>query len=71
MTAWLWWPLTLAGLFLLVWGLNRLLDFMFPTTRITPTRREYVELDNYRRTREALGRNSSRRRYTTNGGNEQ
>ena len=71
MNAWWVWFLVAVGLFLLVWGLNRFLDFMFPTTRITPTRREYVELDNYRRTREALGRNSSRRRYTTNGGNEQ
>ena len=57
MTAWLWWPLTLAGLFLLVWGLNRLLDFMFPTTRIyaqrehRATSRECTDLDDYRQTR--------------------
>ena len=58
MSAWLWWPLTAAGLFLLVWGLNRLLDFMFPTTRIYGQRehtditsRECTDLDDYRQTR--------------------
>ena len=68
MSAWWVWFLVAAGLFLLVWGLNRALDFMFPSTRITPSRREFTELDEYRRAREALSRNDSRRWYN-NGGN--